>query len=79
MVGTNSIYVMDPQEVPNIPKDFTVTYGCIVVYYIDKKADLDRFHITTGGNIINYPGELTPKTVYLTTSKIVCNSVLSTD
>jgi hypothetical protein len=31
-----------------------------------------------GGNLINYPGELTIKTADLTTSKLMWNSVLST-
>ena len=34
--------------------------------------------ITAGGNLINYPGELTTRTADLTTSKILWNSVIST-
>ena len=35
--------------------------------------------ITEGGNLIEYPGELTTRTADLTTSKILWNSVLSTE
>ena len=43
------------------------------------KEDPNRVRITAGGNLINYPGELTIRTADLTTSKILWNSVLSTE
>ena len=70
---------MDPQEVPDTPKDRTFTFGSIVVDYREKTVDPNRFCITAGGNFINYPGELTTKTADLTTSKILWNIVLSID
>ena len=35
--------------------------------------------MTAGGNLLQYPGELTTRTADLTTSKIIWNSVLSTE
>ena len=69
---------MKPQDIKNIPKDRTVTYGRIVVNYRSQKKDPNRVRITAGGNLIDYPGELTTRTADLTTSKILWNSVLST-
>ena len=78
VVGTNSIYVLDTQDIPNIPKYLTVTYICISIDYKKQKADPNRVRITAGRNIINYPGKLETKTTNLTTSKILWNSILST-
>ena len=77
--GTNSIFVLTHEEIKNIPKDRTVTYGRIVVDYRPQKEDPNRVRITAGGNLIKYPGELTTRTADLTTSKILWNSVLSTE
>ena len=46
--------------------------------YRPQKDDPNRVRLTAGGNLINYPGELTTRTAELTTSKILWNSVLST-
>ena len=35
--------------------------------------------MTAGGNLIKYHGMLTNRTAYINTSKVLCNSVLSTD
>eukprot|EP00804_Cyclotella_cryptica_P004967 CCRYP_014094-RA/>CCRYP_014094-RA protein AED:0.12 eAED:0.01 QI:0/0/0/1/1/1/2/0/1245 len=78
--GTNSIFVMFRDEIANIPKGRTVTYGRIVIDYRPQKTDPNRVSITAGGNLIkDYPGELTTRTADLTTSKILWNSVLSTE
>eukprot|EP00956_Cyclotella_meneghiniana_P014503 scaffold21710_cov36-Cyclotella_meneghiniana.AAC.1 len=78
--GTNSIFVMSHKDIANIPKGRTVTYGRIVIDYRPQKADPNRVRITAGGNLIkDYPGELTTRTADLTTSKIMWNSVLSTE
>ena len=76
--GTNSLIILKPEEIKNIPKDRTITYGRIVVDYRPQKKDPNRVRITAGGNLIDYPGELTTRTADLTTSKILWNSVLST-
>ena len=77
--GTNAIFVMTHAEIPNIPKDCTVTYARVVVDFRPQKEDPHRIRITAGGNLINYPGELSTRTADLTTSKLMWNSVLSTE
>ena len=71
--------VLNHKEIRNILTDRTVTYANIVVDYCPQKEDPDRVRITAGGNLISYPGELTTRTANLTTSKILWNSVLSTE
>ena len=76
--GTNSMFVMTHNEIPNIPSDRVVTYAKVVVDYRPQKEDPNRIRITAGGNLITYPGELYTRTADLTTSKLLWNSVLST-
>ena len=76
--GTNSIFILNHEEIKNIPKDCVVTYARIVVDFRPQKKDPNRVHMTAGGNLIKYPGELTTRTADLTTSKVIWNSVLST-
>ncbi len=40
--GTNLIFIMTHAKIPNIPKDRTVTYACIVVNFFPQKADPHR-------------------------------------
>ena len=76
--GTNTFKFMSHEEISNIPGDRTVTYARIVVDYRAQKKDPNRVRITAGGNLIDYPGELTTCTADLTTSKILWNSTIST-
>jgi hypothetical protein len=76
--GTDSIFILELHEIPNIPKDRTVTYPRVVVDYRPQKEDPNRVRITTGGNLIIYPGELTTRTADLTSSKSLWNSGVST-
>ena len=76
--GTNTIRFMKHDAIRNIPKDRTVTYARIVVDYRPQKADPNRVRITAGGNLIEYPDELTTRTADLITTKIMWNSVIST-
>jgi hypothetical protein len=62
---------MTPNEIKNIPHDRTVTYTRIVVDYRPHKKDPNRVHITVGGNLITYPGELTTQTKDLIMTKIL--------
>ena len=66
-------------EITAIPSDRTVTYSGVVFYYREQKDDPNRLNINVGGNIIDYPGEITTRTADLTTTKIMWNSVISTD
>ena len=68
---TNTIKFMTHEEIKNIPMDRTVTYARIVVDYRAHKDNPNRVCITVGGNLINYPGELTTHTADLTTTKVM--------
>ena len=69
---------MTHEEIQKIPPDRTVTYARIVIDYRPQKDDPNRLRITMGGNLIDYPDELTTRTADLTTTKILWNSVIST-
>jgi hypothetical protein len=74
----NAMFVMEPKDVQNIPKDQPPTYDKVVGAYCPQKEDPYRIRITAGGNLINYPGELTMHTADMTTAKLNWNSVLCT-
>ncbi len=76
--GSNSIFVMTHAQIPLIPKNQTIMYMPVVVDFQPQMADPHRIWITAGGNLINYPGELSTHTADLTTSKLMWNTVLST-
>ena len=69
--GTNMVNFMTHEQIRNIPKDRTVTYAIIVIDYRPQKKDPNRVRITAGGNLIDYPYELTTRTADLPTSKIL--------
>jgi hypothetical protein len=77
-VGTNAMFVMTPKDVKNMPPKRFATYAKTVVDFCPQKEDPHRIRITTGGNLINHPGELMTRTADITTSKQHWNSVLST-
>ena len=62
---------MDRYEYMEIPNYRVVTYANIFVDYLPQKEDPNRVRITSGGNLIIYPGELTTRTADITTSKIL--------
>ena len=76
--GTNAIFVLTHDQIKSIPRDRTVTYARVVVDYRPQKQDPNRVRLTAGGNLINYPDELTTRTSDLITTKILLNSVVST-
>ena len=76
--GTNSICVMTPEEIRNIPNDRAVTCARVVINYRPQKDDPTRVRITAGGNLIIYPDELTTRGADMTTSKMLLNSTIST-
>jgi hypothetical protein len=67
--GTDTVFFMTHNEIQNIPKDRTVTYARVVVDYCPQKEDPNRVRITVGGNLIDYPGELTTRTADLSPQK----------
>ena len=76
--GTCSIFVITYNKIRHIPQDRVVTYACLVVDFRPQKDDPDRVRKTAGGNLINYPGEITALTSDMTTAKILWNSILIT-
>ena len=77
--GTDSIFVMTHDDIRHLPTNRTITYARVVVDIRPQKTDPHRVRITAEGNLINYPGELSTRTANLTTSKLMWNSVLSTE
>ena len=78
--GTNSVFVMTHKEI-DIAKQsgHKWTYSQIVVDYRPQKEDPNCIRIAVGGNLITYKGNTLTRTANLTTSKLLRNSVLSTD
>ena len=70
---------MTHDEIYFILEDRMVTYVRIVIYFRPQKEDPNRVRITTGGNLIKMPGDLTTRTSDLTTPKRLWNSILSTE
>ena len=66
--GMDAIRVMDLEQITNIPADRVVTYASVVMDFRPQKEDPNRVRITTGGNLIAYPDELTTRTADLTVS-----------
>ena len=60
--GTNRVFFMDLDQIKNIPEDQVVTYTQIVVNYQPPKKDPHCVRITAGGNLTEYPFELTTQT-----------------
>ena len=77
--GTNTLFFMNKNAIRNIPKDRTVTYAHIVVDYRPQKVNPYRVRVTVGGNLLNVPGDLSTRTAEMTTSKLLFNSIISTD
>lgn len=76
--GTNTVRFLTHAKIAAIPKDRRITYARIVVDYRPQKDDPNCIRITVGGNLIEYPGDLTTRTTDLTTTKLLRNSVVST-
>ncbi len=76
--GTGTIKFMTLEEINHIPKNQVVIYARIFPDYRPPKKDPNWVRVTVGGNLINYPFELTTRTTDLTTSKMMWNSVVGT-
>ena len=55
-----------------------ITYGQIVCTYRSERKDPHRTRITTGRNLIKYPGDCGTSTADLLTVKLMFNNVIST-
>ena len=74
--GSNTIFFIPRQAVP---KGKVVTYGRFVVDIRPNKPETHRVHLTMGGNLIRYPGDVSTCSADLTTSKCLWNSTISTE
>ena len=75
--GTNTIYFINYTLIPKDRRS-DITYGRIVVDYRLHKTESNRTRLTVGGNMINYPGDVSTPTADTTTAKTVINSTIST-
>jgi hypothetical protein len=62
-----------------VPKGKIVTYGRFVVDIRPNKTETPRVRITVGGNLIQYPDDVSTRSADLTTSKCLLNSTISTE
>jgi hypothetical protein len=77
--GSNTIVYLSHSDICKIPQDQTVTYARIVIDHHPQKEDPNHVRIiTVGGNLIDYPFELTTRTADMVSSKILWNCVIST-
>ena len=78
--GTDSVFVMTHKEI-EIAKEVghKWTYARIVVGHRPQKEDPNQIRIAVGSNLITYKGSTLTHTADLTTSKLLWNSVLSTE
>ena len=72
--GTNTIFFIHPSK---IPKGRKATYARFVCDYRPQKTEKERTRLTVGGNLIDYPGEVSTWTADITTAKLLFNSVIS--
>ena len=78
--GINSIFVWTHAEIKQVYADkVTFTHAKIVVDFHPQKEDPYRIQITAGGNLLTYRGNVSTQTADLSTSKLLWNSVLSTE
>ena len=75
--GTNTIYFIDYALIPKYCRS-DIMYGWILVDYHPHKTEPNRTRLTVGGNLINYPGDVSNPTADTTTANIVINSTIST-
>ena len=75
--GTNTVFFIPHAKVP-MGRQKDVTYGWICVNYRPQKDEPHRTRLMVGGNLINYPGNVSTPTADTTTTKLVINSTIST-
>jgi hypothetical protein len=62
--GSNTIFFIPRQAVP---KGKVITYGRLVVDIRPNKSEIHRVRLTVGGNLIQYPGDVSTRSADLTT------------
>jgi hypothetical protein len=74
--GSNTIFFIPRNAVP---KEKVSTYGRFVVDIRPNKTETHRVRLAVGGNLIQYPGDVSTCSADLTTSKCLWNSTISTE
>jgi len=74
---TNTMFFIKKSDVP-VDRRKNIRYGRIVVTLRPQKSEEECRRLTVGGNLIDYPWEVTTPTADLTTAKLLFNSVIST-
>ena len=72
---TNTIFFI---PITKVPPDKQPTYACFICSYHPQKAEPHCTCLTVGGNLIDYPGNLSMKVADMTTFNILINSTIST-
>ena len=72
---TNTIFFI---SIDKVPPNKQTTYACFSCSYHPQKAKPHCTWLTAGGNLIDYPGNLSMKVADMNTFKILVNSTLST-
>ena len=62
-----------------VPHNKKVTYGRIVAFLRPHKEENHRVRLIVVGNLLDYDGDASTPTTYLTTTKVFINSVISTN
>lgn len=75
--GTDTIFFIQRHEIPE-DRQGNVTYLRFVCDYRPQKSERNRTRVTVGGNLIDYPGDVSTRTADLTTVKCLANSIIST-
>jgi hypothetical protein len=75
--GTNTIFCIPHSKIPQ-DRRRDVTYGRICVDHRPQKKEANRTRLTVGGNLIEFPGDVSTPTADPTTAKLVINQTLST-
>ena len=75
VAATNTIFFI---PITKVPRHKRPTYAQFVCSFRPQKPELYRTRLTIGGNLIDYPGNLSMKVVDMTTFKILVNITLST-
>jgi hypothetical protein len=73
--GTDTIRFIKRNE---IPADQKPTYPRFVCEIKPHKVEVNRTRLTLGGNLIDYPGDVSTRTADMDTIKIILNSTVST-
>ena len=75
--GTDTIFFIPHSQIPTDRRK-DVTYRRICVDLRPQKEEINRTRLTVGGNLIDYPGDVSTPTADTTTAKIIINSTIST-